>query len=76
MGPTQVEYAMFIDVLEKSQGDLLRSHSRAILSALRALTVGPFHEKRTFDIEKLTINDFAKYPKGSPEFLKLISDVI
>lgn len=74
MAPTDVEFARFVDVLERSQGHLLRNHSRAMLPAVRALTVGPMHEDRTFHIEKMTTEDFTKYSKGSPVFLELMSD--
>ena len=74
MTPIDIDYARFLDVLERSQGDLLRGLSRAILPAVQALTVGGQHEQRLFDTEKVTVEDIAKYPKGSLAFLQLISE--
>jgi hypothetical protein len=71
---TDIKYAQFVDILDKSQGDLLRTLSKAILSAVQALTVGGVRKQRLFDIEKMTVDDIAKYPKGSLAFLELITE--
>jgi hypothetical protein len=70
---TDIKYAQFVDILDKSQGDLLRTLSKAILSTVQALTVGGVRKQRLFDIEKMTVDDIAKYPKGSLAFLELIT---
>jgi hypothetical protein len=70
---TDIKYAQFVDILDKSQGDLLRTLSKAILSTVQALTVGGVRKQRLFDIEKMTVDDIAKYPKGSLAFLELIA---
>ena len=74
MTPTDTEYAELVDILHDSQGDLLRSLSKAVLPAVQALTLG-FQERRLFRIEKMTVDEIAKYPKGSSAFLELIEEV-
>lgn len=76
MTPTDSEYAKFVDILDKSQGDLLRNLSMAVLPTVQALTFGGVHEQRVFDIEKMTVADIVKYPKGSSAFLELIGKVL
>ncbi|EDU44794.1 hypothetical protein PtrSN002B_010587 [Pyrenophora tritici-repentis] len=76
MTPTDIEYAEFVGILDKSQGNLLRGLSRAVLPAVQALTLGGVHEQRLFDIEKMTVDNITKYPKGSLAFLKLINEAV
>lgn len=76
MTPNDVEYAEFLDILDKSQGDLLRGFSRAVLPTVRALTLGGVHEWRLFDIGWMTVDDIMKYPKGSSVFLELINKAV
>jgi len=76
MTPTDTEYTEFVGILDKSQGDLLRGLARAVLPAVQALTLGDVHEQRLFDMEKITVNDIAKYPKGSLAFLGLINEAV
>jgi hypothetical protein len=76
MTPTDIEYAEFVGILDKSQGDLLRGLSRAVLPAVQALTLGGVHEKRLFNMERMTVDDIAKYPKGSLAFLQLINETV
>jgi hypothetical protein len=76
MTPTDSEYAKFVDILDRSQGDLLRDLSMAVLPTVQALTFGGVHERRVFDIEKMTVGDIVKYPKGSLPFLELIREVL
>ncbi|KAH7081106.1 hypothetical protein BKA63DRAFT_540324 [Paraphoma chrysanthemicola] len=70
------EYAKFVDILDRSQGDLLRALSDAVAPALRALTLGRVHAHRQFDIENMTVDDIAKYPKGSSAFLEHIKETV
>lgn len=72
MTPTDIEYAKFVDILDNSQGDLLRGLARAVLPAVQSLTVGDGHKQRLFDIGGVTVDDIVKYPKGSIAFLELI----
>jgi hypothetical protein len=48
----------------------------AVLPTVQALTFGGVHERRVFDIEKMTVGDIVKYPKGSSAFLELIGEVL
>jgi hypothetical protein len=73
MTPTDIEYTEFVGILDKSQGDLLRCLGRAVLPTVQALTLGAVHEQRLFDMEKMTVEDITKYPKGSWAFLQLIN---
>jgi hypothetical protein len=75
MSPTDVDYVRFLEILDKSQGNLVRGLSTAILPVVQALTIGGLHEQH-FKIETITMNDIAKYPKGSTDFLKLISEAV
>jgi hypothetical protein len=76
MTPTDLEYTEFVGILDKSQGDLLRDLGRAILPAVKALTLGGVHEQGLFNMEKITVDDIAKYPKGSLAFLQLINEAV
>ncbi|OWY53982.1 hypothetical protein AALT_g11689 [Alternaria alternata] len=76
MTPNNVEYAEFLDILDKSQGDLLRGLSRAVLPTVQALTLGDVHEWRLFDVGDITVDDIMKYPKGSSVFLELINKAV
>jgi hypothetical protein len=76
MTPNDVEYAEFLDILDKSQGDLLRGLGRAVLPTVQALTLGGVHEWRLFDVGKITVDDIMKYPKGSSVFLELINKAV
>jgi hypothetical protein len=71
---TDAEYVKFVSILDDSQGNLPRDLSTAVSPAVRALTVGGHHEQGPFDIERLTTNEIASYPKGSSLFLRLISE--
>ncbi|KAI5363468.1 hypothetical protein J4E82_011568 [Alternaria postmessia] len=70
------EYAEFLDILDKSQGDLLRGLGRAVLPTVQALTLGGVHEWRLFDAGKTTVDDIINYPKGSSVFLELINKAV
>lgn len=72
MTPTDAEYAKFVSILDKSQGDPLRALSTVVVPALQALTCGELYEQRLFHTETLTVDEVAKYPKGSSAFLRLI----
>lgn len=74
MSPTRADYAKFVEILNKHQGNLLRSLSSAVLPAVQALTAGGVGEQRTFAIEKMTVDDITKYQKGSSTFLQLICE--
>jgi hypothetical protein len=76
MTPTDIEYAEFVDILDMSQGDLLRDLGRAVLPAVQALTLGGLHEQRLFDMEKMGVDDITKYPKGSLAFFELINEAL
>jgi hypothetical protein len=76
MSPTDVDYVRFLEILDRSQGNLVRGLSTAILPVVQALTIGGLHEQQHFKIETITMNDIAKYPKGSTDFLKLISEAV
>ncbi|CAN9259486.1 unnamed protein product [Alternaria alternata] len=71
-----VVYAEFLDILDKSQGDLLRGLGRAVLPTVQALTLGGVHEWRLFDAGKTTVDDIINYPKGSSVFLELINKAV
>ncbi|CAN9431027.1 unnamed protein product [Alternaria alternata] len=73
---SDVEYAKFLDILDKSQGDLLRGLGRAVLPTMQALTLGGVHEWRLFDAGKTTVDDIVNYPKGSSVFLELINKAV
>jgi hypothetical protein len=76
MTPTDSEYAKFMDILDRSQGDLLRGLSTAVLPTVQALSSGGMHERRLFDVENMTVDDIVKYPKGSLAFLELIREAL
>jgi hypothetical protein len=76
MTPTDTNFAEFVDILDNSQGDLLRAISRAVEPALQALIIGGVHEQRLFHIEKITVDDITKYPKGSSAFLELLREIL
>jgi hypothetical protein len=59
MIPTDIDYAKFVDILDKSQGDLLRGLARAVLPAVQALLVGGVHEQRLFNIGKVLRREVA-----------------
>jgi hypothetical protein len=73
MTPNDKEYTEFVGILIKSQGDLLRGLGMAVLPAVQALTFGGAHEQRLIDMEKMTVDDITKYPKGSSAFLGFIN---
>jgi hypothetical protein len=71
---TDAEYRNTVDILDRSQGFLLRDFSNAVLPAVEALTIGNLQEQREFNLEKVTLSDITRYPKGSTSFLELISE--
>ncbi|KAH4042539.1 hypothetical protein HBH49_248420 [Parastagonospora nodorum] len=75
MLPTDAEYARFLEILDRSQGNLLRAFSAAVLPVVQALTIGTPPERGRFKMEDITTNAIAKYPKGSLDFLDLISEM-
>jgi hypothetical protein len=75
MSPTDAEYASFLEILDRSQGNLLRAFSAAVLPVVQALTIGNLLERGRFKMEDITTNAIANYPKGSLEFLELISEM-
>jgi hypothetical protein len=76
MTPNDSEYTEFVDILDKSQGNLLRGLGKAVLPVVQALTLGGVHEQRLFDMERITVDDITKYPKGSLAFLELMNEAV
>jgi hypothetical protein len=68
------EYEEFIDILDNSQGGLLRVFSDAVLPIVEALTGGNAHQHRPFKLEEITVSDIIKCPKGSQALLELLTD--
>lgn len=75
MTPTDADYAKFVDILDKSQGDLLRALSKVVSPALQALTSGGVYKQRLFHTGNLTVDEVITYPKGSLAFLEYIKAV-
>lgn len=75
MSPTDIDYAKFVDILDNSQGDLLRALSKVVAPALQALTCGGMYEQRLSHTGTLTVDKVVMYPKGSSAFLGLIKDL-
>jgi hypothetical protein len=74
MGLADAEYEKFVEILDNSQGDLLRAFSGAVLPVVQALTGDNAHQQRPFKLEKVTVSDIMRYPKGSQTLLELVTE--
>jgi hypothetical protein len=74
MGLADADYEKFVDILDNSQGDLLRAFSDAVLPVVQALTGGNAQQRRPFKLEKVTVSDIMRYPKGSQTLLELVTE--
>jgi hypothetical protein len=74
MSLNDVDYGRLVDILDKSQGALLRSFSTAVFPVVQALTGGSAHPQKSFKLEKATASDIMKYSKGSLALLELFSE--
>ncbi|OGM44507.1 hypothetical protein ABOM_006770 [Aspergillus bombycis] len=70
--PTEEEFRLFIRLLNKSQGELLRRFSKPAWAILEPVLYGRLAEMGIFHIEQMCPNEILKYPKGAPGLLACI----
>lgn len=76
MSLTDSEFQEFVEILDNSQGNMLRQYSAAVAPMVRALTAGySEHQQGMLDFEQVSMGDILKHPKGSPELLNLIQEL-
>lgn len=68
------EYEKFIDILDSSQGGLLRVFSNAVFPIVKALTGGYVNQHRPFKLKEITVSNIIKCPKGSQALLELVTE--
>jgi hypothetical protein len=74
MSLNDVGYGRLVDILDQSQGNLLRAFGTAVLPIVEALIGGSAHPQRSFKLEKVTASDITKCSKGSQALLELFSE--
>ncbi|KNG91129.1 hypothetical protein ANOM_000525 [Aspergillus nomiae NRRL 13137] len=70
--PTEKEFRLFIQLLDKSQGDLLRKFSEPVWAILEPVLCCRLAEMGIFQIEQMCPEDILRYPKGAPGLLACI----
>ncbi|KAE8367640.1 hypothetical protein BDV27DRAFT_142657 [Aspergillus caelatus] len=70
--PTEEEFHLFIGLLNKSQGELLRRFSNAAWTILEPLLCCRLPKMGIFPIEQLSPEEISRHPKGSPGLLACI----
>ncbi|KAE8135570.1 hypothetical protein BDV38DRAFT_284830 [Aspergillus pseudotamarii] len=70
--PTEEEFHLFVRLLNKSQGELLRTFSNAAWTILEPLLCCSLLEMGIFPIEQMSPEEILRHPKGSPGLLACI----
>ncbi|KAJ5778662.1 hypothetical protein N7520_001908 [Penicillium odoratum] len=72
--PNDTEFKLLIDILEESQGGLLRQFSSAAEGIVRHLIYEDTDHAGPFLLETIDSKEIFKHPKGSPRLLEILNE--
>jgi hypothetical protein len=73
LAPSDVEFKLFLDILEDSQGGLLRQFSTAAGKIVRHLIYENMEQPEPFHLEIVDSKEIMEHPKGSPGLLGMLN---
>jgi hypothetical protein len=74
LDPSESTFTAFVDLLDASQGDLIREVSDSIMPLLSAFLRGTLDDRQPFPLERVDPNRILVLAKGSPSLLRLIQN--
>lgn len=72
LDPTEDTFNNFVDLLDSSQGDILREASESVLPLLMALSCGTLWFQQPFPLETVDPGRILGLAKGSPSLIHLV----
>lgn len=72
LAPSDVDFKLFLDILEESQGGLLRRFSTAADKIVRHLIYENMEHPEPFHLEFVDSKEIMEHPKGSPGLLMML----
>lgn len=72
LAPSDVDFKLFLDILEESQGGLLRLFSTAAEKIVRHLIYENMEDPEPFRLEIVDSKEIMEHPKGSPGLLSML----
>lgn len=73
LAPNETDFNLFLDILEESQGGLLRQFSNAADKIVRHLIYEDMNYPEPFHLEVVEAKEILEHPKGSPGLLRILS---
>jgi hypothetical protein len=70
--PNETDFKLFLDILEESQGALLRQFSTAADKIVRHLIYEDMNHSESFHLEIVDEKEILEHPKGSPGLLRML----
>ncbi|KAJ5921102.1 hypothetical protein N7466_009428 [Penicillium verhagenii] len=72
LAPTEPDFKLFLDILDESQGDILRQFSTAADKIVRHLIYEDMNHPEPFHLEVVDAKEILEHPKGSPGLLGML----
>lgn len=73
LAPNEPDFNLFLDILEESQGDLVRQFSTAADKIVRHLIYEDMDHPEPFHLEVMDAKEILEHPKGSPGLLRILN---
>ncbi|CAI7580910.1 unnamed protein product [Penicillium glandicola] len=73
LAPSDVDFKLFLDILDESQGGLLRQFNTAAEKIIRHLIYENRQQHAPFHLENVDSKEIMDHPKGSPGLLRMLN---
>lgn len=72
LAPSDADFKLFLDILEESQGGLLRRFSNAASKIVSHLIYEDMEHPELFQLESVDSKEIMEHAKGSPGLLRML----